>query len=246
MRIGFYTKGPVSLPHPAFPKATLLLIERAVVAAWQVILNHPEGDFDISNAHEDRITRELRTCLMNRILDSAEVPGFTSEQFGVTREAKFESYDGTHLDDMPDIHVFIKRESPVSVASNDGLFVECKPVDQDHPAGSAYCDKGLLRFVDGYYAWALSQALMIGYADPKYTIPKKLKKAFDIRKTTIKATGSPKACSDSTSSEYVQHPHVTVHKRGFIYPLTNTAAPSITVRHVWLNTRRPSVAVTAT
>ncbi|QEG32265.1 hypothetical protein GobsT_71180 [Gemmata obscuriglobus] len=243
MRIGFYTKGPVSLPHQPYPKATLLLIERAVVAAWQEIVNHPDGDFDITNANEDRITRELRTCLVNRILDGSEVPGFTSEQFSITREAKFESYDGTHLDDMPDIHVSIKRNGTVSVASNDGLFVECKPVDVDHPAGRDYCDKGLLRFVNGHYAWALPQALMIGYADPTYAISKKLKAAFNKRKATIKATGNPIACPDCNSTDLSQVTYITVHDRGFIYPLTSTIAPAITVRHVWLNTRKISVAV---
>src|SRR4051812_29942218 len=134
MRIGFYSRGPVSLPHPPYPKATLSLIEKAIAEAWRIIRDHPEGDFKIGTADEDRITREVRTCLMNRVLDSGTVAGFTSDQFRVTREAKFESFAGPSLHKMPDLHIDIFRDSPRSLPSADGLFVECKPVDHDHPA----------------------------------------------------------------------------------------------------------------
>jgi hypothetical protein len=235
MQIGFYNRAPLSLPHPPYPKATLRLIERAITEAWRVIRDHPEGDFKIGTADEDRITRELRTCLVNEVLDGGTVPGFTSDQFRVTREGKFESFDGAHLDKMPDLHIDIVRNSPVSLPSADGLFVECKPVDHGHPAGSTYCDKGIIRFVIGEYAWAMPQGIMIGYASPGYTLPKKLKDAFAERKTTLKCTGRLRACPESAATGYAQHPYITVHQRGFTYLGTNTKAPNITIRHLWFN-----------
>lgn len=235
MRIGFYAQGSASLPHPHYPKATLRVIEKAIAEAWRIIRDHPEGDFEIETADEDRITRDLRTCLMNNVLDGGIVPAFTSDKFHITREGKFESFDGTHLDKMPDLHLHIVRDSPASLPAADGLFVECKPIDRDHSAGNHYCDKGIIRFVNGEYAWALSEALMIGYASSGYTIPNKLREAITQRKAELKTTGNVRACPECSAAGYVQRPHITVHQRGFIYPCTGTTAPRITIRHLWLN-----------
>src|SRR5260370_32208071 len=136
---------------------------------------------------------------------------------------------------MPDRDIHIKRNSPASLPSDDGLFVECKPVDREHAAGGAYCDKGIIRFVVGEYAWALQEALMIGYASPGYTLPKKLTEAIAERKTALRSTGEVKACPHSSAVGYAQHPHITVHRRGFTYPSTGTIAPEITLRHLWFD-----------
>lgn len=235
--IGFYTRGPVTLPHSPYPKATLRLVERAITEAWRIIRDTPQGDFDIMNDDEDRITRELRTCLMNRVLDGGLVKGFTSDQFRMQREPKFESYDGTYLDKMPDLYIDIIRDDPsvVSIPSNDGLFGECKPVGKTHTVGATYCNKGVARFVKGEYAWAMPHALMIGYADSKYTIPTKLKKALRDRKTELKTNGTVTKCRCGSPGGYAQHPHETTHSRGFIYPQTLTLAPDILLRHLWLD-----------
>jgi hypothetical protein len=237
MNLGFYARGPVVLPHPPYPKATLRLVEQAIAEAWRIIRDTPEGDFDITRHEEDRITRELRTCLMNRVLDGGLVKGFTSDQFGIQREPKFESFDGTHLDKMPDLYIVIIRDNPslVSLPANDGLFVECKPVGKAHPAGSAYCDKGVARFVKGEYAWAMPHALMIGYADSKYTIPRKLKEALRDRMTELNTNGNVTKCRCLSPGMYTQHPHESRHRRGFTYPQTNTIAPDILLRHLWLD-----------
>jgi hypothetical protein len=50
--------------------------------------------------------------------------------------------------------------------------VECKPVDRNHPISSCYCKKGLVRFVNGDYAWAMQDALMVGYATERYSFTK--------------------------------------------------------------------------
>ena len=60
----------------------------------------------------------------------------------------------------------------------------------DRPAGGAYCDKGIIRFVSGDYAWGMPQALMIGYAASGYTMPRKLEEAFKDRKTVLKTKGA--------------------------------------------------------
>ena len=66
-------------------------------------------------------------------------------------------------DKDPDLWFRLRSdEEPTTVLStHDGLFVECKPVDNSHPVRSDYCDKGLLRFIVGDYAWAMQDALMV-------------------------------------------------------------------------------------
>ena len=171
---------------------------------------------------------------MNNVLPSGVVPGFTPDVFCVSREAKYSSFDGTHLEKMPDLHFRVLRNE-VSLPSEDGLFVECKPVDREHPAGRDYCNKGIIRFVNGDYAWALSEAMMVGYASPGYSLPDKLSDAISQRKTALKTRGNAEKCDDCAASGYCQHSHITVHERDFVYPQTNSRAPRITLRHVWLN-----------
>lgn len=40
--------------------------------------------------------------------------------------------------------MFLMKREHLSVRpSQDALFAECKPVDDDHPIGGDYCDKGI-------------------------------------------------------------------------------------------------------
>ena len=38
-----------------------------------------------------------------------------------------------------------------------------KPVDDDHATGTHYCDSGINRFVNGDYAWAMQEGMMVAY-----------------------------------------------------------------------------------
>jgi hypothetical protein len=234
MTLGFYSPTPIVLPHPPYPIATLIIIERAIQEAWRIIRDEPQGGFTMAVADEDTITRELRSCLVDRVLVGGVIDGFSYKHFRVIREGKFESFDGQHLDKMPDLYIDVVRDTAPSLPSVDGLFVECKPVDRKHPAGVDYCGAGIIRFVIGQYAWAMPQALMIGYASAGYTLPNKLRTALGKRKTELKPKGKLKRCSECSAKGYAQHPHISVHRRGFIYPSTGTEAPDITLRHLWL------------
>ena len=235
MRIGFYARGRIDLPHPSFPRATLRIIEQAIGEAWRIIRDEPAGDFDIIAADENRITRELRSCLLDNVLDGMAVPGFTSEFFDVNRGGEFESYNGKHLQKKPDLHISIKRKAPNILRSADGLFVECKPIDTKHPAGRDYCGKGIIRFVLGEYAWAMQEGLMIGYAMKGCRLPSDLKEALDSRQKRMKHDGKVDLCPDTRGVGYGQQIYITVHRRGFTYPLGKKKAPPITLRHLWFD-----------
>ena len=67
------------------------------------------------------------------------------------------------------------------ISTQNGLFVECKPVDAAHPPGGDYCDAGLIRFVNGDYAWAMQESLMVGYVRDGRTIKSHLHPAIATR-----------------------------------------------------------------
>jgi hypothetical protein len=225
----------IKLPNQPYPKETLRVIVQAINEAWRLLREEPRNGFDLKIAKEDEITLELQTRLMDEVLDSGVIPAFTSETFWVNRESKFASYDRRHFDKMPDLHVAIRRNCSPGLRSADGLFVECKPVGLPTPAGSDYCDKGIIRFVSGEYAWAMPHALMVGYAATGYMMPKKLKDAINKRRSALKTDGSVRKCRGGNLGGYAQHLHETTHKRGFTYPQTNTISPAIVIQHLWLN-----------
>src|SRR5262245_40756833 len=115
------------LPNRPYPKATLRIVVEAIVEAWRLIHDEPRNGFTLTGAKEDDITLELRTRLMDEVLDNPKFPAFNSETFWVCREAKFESFDRKNPDKMPDLHVAVRRNCSPGLRSADGLFVECKP-----------------------------------------------------------------------------------------------------------------------
>jgi hypothetical protein len=174
MPIGFFTHGvEYTLPHPQIPQRTVLLIAEVIKKAWQLLEEEPPSDFHIQLADEDTITQVLVETIENRLRKTGDIHGFNCALFGkVIREPKITNFDKAHPDKMPDIFFDLRREHLPIMSDQDGLFVECKPVDIKHPILSHYCNKGLVRFVNGDYAWAMQDALMVGYVKGRYSFMK--------------------------------------------------------------------------
>jgi hypothetical protein len=233
MTLGMFedTTDGTCLPHPPLSLRSHLVVELAICAAWKLVLTRVRSGFDLQAATEDAVTHELYERLYDEVFDKGLVDGFDREVFAsVRREPKIRNFNGTNLDKMPDLLVeFVDRPAGV-MNSQHGIFIECKPVDADYTVGAHYCDKGLIRFVRGDYAWAMQSAMMIGYARSGYTIRPKLSDALQARS---KDEGvRPCRCSkgDSTSEKV----HVSNHERTFRYAETGKAAPAILIRHLWL------------
>lgn len=174
MPVGFFTEGiAYELPHPPINERVVLLVCSVFEEAWKLLKQYPPVDFGIQTAHENTITGILVEIMEGRLRISGEVEGFNSILFGkVVVAPEVANYNKEHPNKKPDILFSLKRENLSIRSEQDGLFVECKPVDTDHPVYSCYCKKGLVRFVNGDYAWAMQQALMIGYARKSYSYAK--------------------------------------------------------------------------
>lgn len=229
MAVGFFTNGvPLELPHPHIPQRTILTLCGVIKRAWELLEESPPAGFILTSEHEDTITQTLVEIIENRLRQNGAVAGFNCALFGrVTRDQKIPNYNNRHPDKMPDIFFDLKRDTVPTLSTQDGLFVECKPVDSTHTAFSCYCKKGLIRFVDGDYAWAMQDALMVGYVKKPYSFGH-LASALDNNNKSIDLKTINHSFI-SGSATYISN-----HKRTFEWPESGGIACSIEVTHLWL------------
>lgn len=221
------------LPHPEYGVAVFLVLHRAIQRAFEIL--RAKEEIDLGSLEEDHVTIHLRSVLLDELLESGEVPGFIRDVFvHVERQHRCVSYDGTHIAKEPDMRFVIRDDSRVNVKrSEDGIVTECKPVDSDHAPGAHYCTRGIRRFSAGEYAWAMSEALMIGYIRGSRTIRETLVPAMrrSPQPGNLGTTSEPVVC------ETVEHPseplHFSRHRRNFIWLHGHGPATPITVYHSW-------------
>lgn len=237
---GLLTQGaPASayrLPHLPLGLPVILVIRQVLLRAFEMLM---ERGFDLAKEKEDRITTALRNIIENELRQSGAVSGFDRRRYDtVVRHAQTENFDSTKLAKAPDLWFKLRHDDkeprPV-LSTQDALFVECKPVDGDHAAGSAYCDDGLIRFIRGDYAWAMPEAMMVGYSRAGRTISGHLVPAMSepSRLATLKTEALPTAVTQPVPSERAEALYQSRHQRGFPWPEDKGPATEITIYHSW-------------
>jgi hypothetical protein len=223
-----------SLPHPPVSVAVFRTLEDSIVAAWEILHTAPPRPFNPEIAKEVDFTTHMHEVLEDHLLDSNEVEGFTGEVFSSIKRPEVRNYDGKKTSKKPDIVAFL-ADRPNVKRSQDGIFIECKPVDGAHSLLTDYCDEGIARFIVGDYARAMTEALMVGYNTIHEKPSVALAKPFAQRVNKVRAFGQPRDCNRSAHKPPVA---ITRHKRSF--PLRGRQAPAITLRHLWLATSSAS------
>ncbi len=221
-----------SLPHPHLPEGFILIAEAALREAWSRLCHKCRATgVDLANAKEDQITASLYQLLEElRVTEPPPVPGFSNDRFGsIVREGNIPDSRNDSIDLQPDL-VFRSAHLRIGVDPRtngyDGLFVECKPVDSSHPVVGCYCEKGLVKFVDGRYAWAMREAMMAAYVFNDTFPGIALSKALLPMKAAYGLKSGPSPCQFAASPNYCE----TVHDR---LRSGETAVP-IRIRHVWM------------
>ena len=139
------------------------------------------------------------------------------------------SFDGSHLEKRPDLSIVLsgrERRFP--------LVAEAKVLDAAASKTVAqYCRGGIRRFVEGEYAWAGREALMIGYVRDGSSIDTTLGGflARDSHSQRYRVEALPVAAGAGWSDLAY-----TRHGRDFAYggqPVPNSPGP-ISVWHLWL------------
>ncbi len=239
---GFFTLGvgpdQYHLPHPRVSLPVILFLRRVLLRAFEKLR---AGDFPLITEREDRVTEQLFNVLENDLRQTGEIVGFNSTFYErVVRHAQVTNYNGQRLAKTPDLSFKLRypgAEPRPVVSAHDALFVECKPVDANHPAGSAYCDDGLIRFVNGDYAWAMQDAMMLAYVRDGRTITGHLAPAMadSTRKTSLEIVKPLQLCPGLTAaaSADAEAVYFTKHLRTFPWPDGKGPATEITVYHLW-------------
>jgi hypothetical protein len=238
---GFFTLGVsperYHLPHPRLGLPVILLIRRILLRAFELLR---EENYDLAKASEDQVTAALRSTIESNLRQSGEVRGFNKRTFEFTvRQGQWQNYNGTVLTKTPDLFFKLRDDDNqrAGVLSEfDGLFIEAKPMDSTHPAGSKYCDDGLIRFIRGDYAWAMQEAMMLAYARDGRTIAGHLipEMAKADRMTSLCTIQLPDACrAPATACSEAEAIHISEHRRNFPWPHDKGPAANITVYHLW-------------
>lgn len=237
---GFFADGiDFHLPHPPLDDSILLITHNAVCCGLSLLRKSPPVDFTLAAAHEDEITRQLHWILENRLRQTGEVPGFDERVFHkVWRAPEVTNFDGKHPAKKPDLVFGLARDEPLILSSLDALFVECKPVGKSHPIGSHYCDKGTSRFINGDYAWAMQEGMMLAYVRHGNTLSASLSPvlASDPRPTQLGQPSPLALVPNSNAIPFAEALHVTNHQRNFLWPQGKGNAGnagSIRIFHSW-------------
>ncbi|HYN20196.1 MAG TPA: hypothetical protein VE078_04490 [Thermoanaerobaculia bacterium] len=228
------------LPHPRLELPMILLVRQVVLRAFELLC---EYGYSLATEQEDSITAALRGVIENDLRHNGSVKGFSRRTYDtVIRQGQVANFDGTKRAKAPDLCFRLRNdeEEPRPVLSeHDALFVECKPVDKSHAAGSNYCDAGLCRFVDGDYAWAMEEGLMLGYARHGRTIAKNLIPALQKveRLGRLKTVELPRPVEHpgAVARDDAEALHVSRHRRGFPWVAGKGPASDILIYHSWHN-----------
>lgn len=218
----------------------LTVVENVLSAAWWVLLDEVNaGRFSICKAKEDEITEQLHLILGEfHAADQEVVPGLSSFETSV-REGNLRSYDGKHLDRQPDL-TFRPLRGAITTTNTalTGIFIECKPIDSEHPVPSTYCKEGLIRFIRGDYAWAVDHALMVGYVRNDCSLPDGLAPCIDVDLIgqEYRSQGSLITLAPTILGDVV---YQSTHERDFPLASPHETAGPITLHHLWLHPTTP-------
>lgn len=230
---GFFTTFPPrQLPHPVVPLRIVLAAHSALVKAFEILRFSPPEGFRLESALEDAITRQLHALLEDRFLSTNEVSGFDRRRIrNIVRAPEISNHDGSHPAKKPDLVLFLLKRERYSVqSSQDAIFAECKPVDDTHAIGQHYCDQGIMRFVNGEYAWAMQDGVMVAYVRGCRTIESTLSPAL-AGKDRHERLGSPAPPTIVPTKEGTLL-HRTEHARKFLWAGGEEAC-SIRLYHSW-------------
>lgn len=228
------------LPHPKIEPQVMLVIHHALIVAFEILrqqqkLQAEDLEDDVTDLLLGVLENDLRYRKQRGAADA--IPGFDDTLIeSITRHMGTTNYKGDKIKKEPDLYFKLRPpEGARVVPTHYAIFVECKPVTQVHSAGSDYCDAGLIRFVEGDYAWAMQESLMIGYVRDKRSISKHLRQAITSRQQKLgMAAGMPLLKEvHGTAYPLTEALHVSEHGRAFPWLENKGPACPIRVYHSW-------------
>jgi len=154
------TRG-IQLPLPPLHRRHIKVIAEFLVEAWNGLLVNNE---QVLRAEDEPEINALMEARLDDI--RLEKPEWSMLVTGVSRGKESISFDGKSLEKRPDLSVHLTNR-PFRFP----LVVECKLIDKKTRKNvDLYCDNGIVRFIDGEYAWYGHEAFMLAYVRDNSTI----------------------------------------------------------------------------
>jgi hypothetical protein len=220
LQIAELTRGYV-LPWEAIRDEHMEVIAACLNQEWS----------ELVRTHADRLPTdevELSSLMCSR-LNNLDDPLWRTLVSSVVRDHSVMSFDGSHLEKSPDLSIHLTRRNP-----NLRLEVECKLIDYPTQKTVAlYANQGLLRFVNGEYAWGTREAFMLAYVQDQSTLADRLIPFFEQHQRS----GSDPYGTDQLPMPVHENPSLarSTHARKFCYSLQMPSSPgSIAIWHLWL------------
>lgn len=208
------------------------IVERAIVVSWGHLMSAPVFVKWAETAIERDITFELQKQLID-LLNTNEVRGFTAAAFAPPiRGQEIEDHSGIEKEKRPDLTFLRLAARPVS--NHNAQFYECKVIGRGRTVDDYHKD-GVMRFVDGRYAWGMPHAGMIAYVTPPPTsvASAALESYWKKDRQGAPLPGLP---SCKLELEETANPPIAISEHARKFALPNHAKPGdIVLRHLWLS-----------
>lgn len=219
-------------PFPVWPSSLIAIIEEALRKASLSVEARLGGKRAMLDADENTITNALQKNLCALLENGTAVTGFSTDIFQTpTRDSSVENYSGKKINKKPDITFYrVGKANPY-----DGWFCECKIFDAAHSLHD-YLYEGLIRFVDGTYAWATPQAQMIAYVRDSSRTVKDLINYFSTPSSKSGSSHGQAMSLDRNPVDIQIDLLSTSHNRRFLLETVENQPPpgSIELHHLWL------------
>jgi len=232
----FLSKAEVSeYPFPKWHPGYVIAIERAIKTIWNNLKSDPQKSAIVLHEEEHNVTEQIQLALEEyRISDLDNA--FNRNSFGwISPGGTYRNFDGTMLKKQPDLVIRLQSIFPgLAHQSYNAIFIECKIIGEGRSVGD-YIQNGIRRFVDGEYAWAMRNTIMLAYVRNLQTLPTSLRTGYknkDRSETLTKSypiNGEFKQVGNST----LGFACITCHNRNWRHP--DYGDPGfIEIQHFWL------------
>lgn len=229
-------KGEEKTPiHAPFEPRVLIAIDAALRQAWAGLCADKASRLILESKGEVAITHRLRKQL-NVLRISGGVAGYNTAAFERPYSgAEYQNYKGEEVR-KPDLIFALAGDPRPGVFDDlyDAVFVECKLIDQASSKNvGRYCSNGLIRFVEGSYAWRMPHGMMLAYVRSGQYLPDALTNGLNSygRAQALNTDGNVRLCSLSVAEPRVC---LTDHERSWLLP-EGQPPGRIQVRHLWLS-----------
>jgi hypothetical protein len=227
--------------HRPLHERVLVAIEIALRRAWKELLNECTVRYALQNGNEKEITKLFRERLERIRVRARNRLGYNCSVFERPHvDAEYSNYTDAKAE-RPDLvfHLSGRPRPGVVDSLYDGLYVECKIIDNGSRSIGEYCRKGVKRFVDGDYGWRMPQGMMCAYVRTTQRLPIALEIHFVRSGVAAPLCLVSTSLSKSTLTRQKPPIYISVHARPWTFP-DGSSPGNISVQHLWLEATHQS------